>query len=214
MNGSTVQKRWLTVNFTLTTQFSANLETCTPWKRIIQIIKKYLAADWRLEKHYLEWSFPNHRLQERKTTNFCLIYGIMRKCEHLKTFYSGTTTKTLSQHSKQCKKCLFFYCRKGMEMLKVGCTLPNFAKIFLHISTGAKFYPSTETDKNLLEKIREDMLGGPSIVFTRRAVVDETFIRKYLYIYFWHWRKPSLSLFYVSVHANRTIHAMGIRHRI
>ena len=35
-----------------------------------------------------------------------------------------------------------------------------------------------ETDKDFLEKIREDMVGGPSIVFTRRAVVNETFIRK------------------------------------
>ena len=30
----------------------------------------------------------------------------------------------------------------------------------------------------MLEKIREDMGGGLSIVFTRKAVVDETFIRK------------------------------------
>ena len=53
-------------------------------------------------------------LQERKTTNICLIYGIMRICAHLKTFYSGTTTKTLSQHSKQCKKCLLFITRKDL----------------------------------------------------------------------------------------------------
>ena len=29
-----------------------------------------------------------------------------------------------------------------------------------------------------MEKFREDVVGGPSIVFTRKAVVDETFIRK------------------------------------
>ena len=29
-----------------------------------------------------------------------------------------------------------------------------------------------------MQKIREDIVGGPSIVFTRKAVVDETFIRK------------------------------------
>ena len=40
-----------------------------------------------------------------------------------------------------------------------------------------KFFPFTETDKELLQKIREDIVGGPSIVFTRKAVVDETFIR-------------------------------------
>ena len=62
-------------------------------------------------------------------------------------------------------------------MLKLGCTLPNLANICLHKSSTAKFYPFTESDKDLLEKIREDMVGGPSIVFTRKAVVEETLIR-------------------------------------
>ena len=56
--------------------------------------------------------------------------------------------------------------------------VPNLANICLHKSTDAKFYPFTEGDKDLLEKIREDVVGGPSIVFTRKAVVDEIFIRK------------------------------------
>ena len=71
-----------------------------------------------------------------------------------------------------------FYHNKGIDMLKLGCTLPNWANICLHKSTDSKFYPFTESDKDLLEKIREDMVGGPSIVFTGKAVVDETFIRK------------------------------------
>ena len=40
-----------------------------------------------------------------------------------------------------------------------------------------KFYPFCEKGKDLCQKIREDMTGGPSIVFTRKAVVDKTFIR-------------------------------------
>ena len=40
------------------------------------------------------------------------------------------------------------------------------------------FYPFTESDKDFLEKIREDMVGGPSVVFTRKTMVHETFIRK------------------------------------
>ena len=63
-------------------------------------------------------------------------------------------------------------------MLNLGCTLPNLANISLHKSTDAIFYPFTEGDKDFLEKIREDVVGGPSIVFTRKAVVDETFNRK------------------------------------
>ena len=41
-----------------------------------------------------------------------------------------------------------------------------------------KFYPFNEADKDLHEKIRSEMTGGPSIVFTRKAVVDKTFIRR------------------------------------
>ena len=63
-------------------------------------------------------------------------------------------------------------------MLKLGCTSPNSANICLLKSTDAKFYPFTESDKDLLEKIREDMFGGPSIVFTLNAVLCQTFIRK------------------------------------
>ena len=75
------------------------------------------------------------------------------------------------------QKKLAFYHKKGIDMLKLGCTLPDLANICLHKSTSAKFYPFTETDKDLLQKIREDMVGGPSIVFTPKAIVDETFIR-------------------------------------
>ena len=75
-------------------------------------------------------------------------------------------------------KLIEFYQNKGIDMLKLGCTLPNLANICLHKSTDSKFYPFTESDRNLLENIREDMVGGLSIVFTCKAVVDETFIRK------------------------------------
>ena len=75
------------------------------------------------------------------------------------------------------RKMLGFYHKSGIDMLKLGCTLPNLAIICLHKSTSAKFYPFTETDKEFLQKIREVMIGGTSTVFTRKAVVDETFIR-------------------------------------
>ena len=62
-------------------------------------------------------------------------------------------------------------------MLKLRSTLPNLANICLHKSTSAKFYPFTQTDNDLLQNIREDMAGFPSIVFTRKTVVNGTFIR-------------------------------------
>ena len=76
------------------------------------------------------------------------------------------------------QKLIEFYHDKGIDMLNLGCTLPNLAKICLHKSTDHKFYSFFSSYSDLLDKIQEDMTGGPSIVFTRKAVANETFIRK------------------------------------
>ena len=76
------------------------------------------------------------------------------------------------------QKMIAFYHDKNIDMLRLGCTLLNLANICLHESTDANFYPFTDGDKDIVEKFREDVVGGPSIVFTHKAVVDETFIRK------------------------------------
>ena len=94
-----------------------------------------------------------------------------------KDFLRWNNTKEVVPTLEAMQKMLAFYHKKGNDMLKLGCTLPNLANICLHKSTSAKLYPFYETDKDLLQKIREDMVGGPSIVFTHKAVVDETFIR-------------------------------------
>ena len=72
------------------------------------------------------------------------------------------------------QKMIEFYHDKEIDML----TLPNLANIRLHKSTDYKFYPFFSSDSDLHEKIWEDMTGGPSIVFTTKAVTFETFIRK------------------------------------
>ena len=76
------------------------------------------------------------------------------------------------------QKMIIFYQDIDIDVLKLGCTLPNLANICLRKTTDAKFYPFTEGDKDLLGKIREYIVAGPSIAFTRKAVVDETVNRK------------------------------------
>ena len=93
-----------------------------------------------------------------------------------KDFLRWYNTKDVVPTLEAMQKMLAFYHKKRLDMLKLGCNFPNLANICLHKSTSAKFYPFTETDKDFLQKIREDTVGGPSIVFTRKAVVDETFI--------------------------------------
>ena len=90
---------------------------------------------------------------------------------------------TLVQQQIRCPtleaihKMLAFYHMKGIDMLRLGCTLPNLASNCLQKSTSAKFYPFTETHKVLLQKIREGMVGGPSVFFTLKAAADETFLQ-------------------------------------
>ena len=95
-----------------------------------------------------------------------------------KDFLMWYNNKDVVPTLEAMQKMIEFYHQKKIGMLKLGCTLPNLANICLHKSTDSQFSPFTEKDEDLLEKIREDMVGGPSIVFARKAVVDETFIRK------------------------------------
>ena len=68
------------------------------------------------------------------------------------------------------QKMIEIYHNKGIDMVKLGCPLPDLTNICLYKSTDWKLYRSTELDKDLLEKIRIDMVGGLSIVFTRKAI--------------------------------------------
>ena len=95
----------------------------------------------------------------------------------LKDFLRWYNNKDVVPTLEAMQKILAFYYKKGIDLLKLGCTLPNLANICLHKCTSAKFYPFTETDKDLLQKIREDVVGGLFVVFTRKVVVDETFLR-------------------------------------
>ena len=76
------------------------------------------------------------------------------------------------------QKMIGFYHDQDIDMLKIGCSLPKLTNLCLDKSTDAKFYPITEGGEDLLEKIREDVVGGPSTVFTRKTFVDETFVAK------------------------------------
>ena len=95
-----------------------------------------------------------------------------------KEFLMWYNNKDVVPTLETMQKMMEFYHQKQFDMLKLCCSLPNLASICQHKSTDSKLYPFTESDKDFLEKIREDMVGGPSIVVTRKAVVDETFIRK------------------------------------
>ena len=90
-------------------------------------------------------------------------------------FFKWYNNKDVVPTLEAMQKIMDFYHNKGIDMLKLG--FPNLANICLHKSTNHKFFPFVESHKDLHDKIREDMTDGPSIVFTRKAVVDQTYMR-------------------------------------
>ena len=87
-----------------------------------------------------------------------------------KDFLRCYNNKDVVPTLESMRRMVDFYHNEGTDMLKLGYTLPKHANICLHKSTTAKFYPFTESNKDLFEKICEDMVCGPSIVFPRRLL--------------------------------------------
>ena len=77
-----------------------------------------------------------------------------------KDFLRWYNNKDVVPTFEAMQKMIAFYHDKYIDLLKLGFTLPDLTNICLHKSTDAKFYPITEGDKDLLEKIREDVVGG------------------------------------------------------
>ena len=59
--------------------------------------------------------------------------------DFLMWYYNKAVFPTLEAMQKKIE----VYHEKETDMLKLGCTLPNLAKICLHKSTDSKFYPFT-----------------------------------------------------------------------
>ena len=81
----------------------------------------------------------------------------------------------LSQHWKPCRKWPSFNTTKALIFSGLGViylTWPAFVCTVLPFC-----YTVPESDKYLLSKVREDIVGGLSIVFTRKVFVDETHTR-------------------------------------
>ena len=103
------------------------------------------------------------------------------------------------------QKVISPYHDKDINNLNLGCTLPNLANICAHTTADAKLYAFKEGDRDLFEKIHQDAVGVSFIVFTREAVVDQTFIRKSTHIC------KSIAGINMSNHADWFLYALGSR---
>ena len=96
-------------------------------------------------------------------------YGYLQK--HLKLLWQ----QARCFYDRSYAKDGWLYHNKGNDMSKLERISSNIANNCLHTATTAKFYPFTESDKELLKKSREDLVGGSSQFYTKKTVVDESF---------------------------------------
>ena len=91
-----------------------------------------------------------------------------------KNFWRWYSEKDVVSTLEGMQKRIAFYHDKDIDLLRLGCILPNMASSCIHESTDAFFYPYLDIDKDLLDKNKKDDVGGLSVVLTRKAIVDDT----------------------------------------
>ena len=81
---------------------------------------------------------------------------------------------------KAVQKLQSFYFHRKIDMFKVAMSVPGLAKQMLFKSgkeSGAVFPIIGNDDVDLHQTIKNNVIGGPSIIFNRRAKAGETYVR-------------------------------------
>ena len=158
-------------------RFFSKLRNYNPLEKEFTDFTKLLNSGFSQQESLKKLRLKNVPQSGIDNYNYLKVVWEQEKMVTFRDFVKWYSNKDVVPTLEAMQKMMEFYHNKGIDMLKLGCTLPNLANICLHKSTNHKFFPFVEADKDLHDKIREDMTGGPSIVFTRKAVVDQTFIR-------------------------------------
>ena len=181
MSSLTVQTRSRMKNYLNTKLFSVNWETTTLLIKTSRIIKIWGQVELIRSKCYKNF----------KSSQYPHLVGIKNIWQkHL----AGDLAETWNEYiyrffavvqQQRCCSNPWSNAKKGSVLssernlyVRTWMYSSKFGKyLLLHKSTNEKFYTFYKSGGDLCEKIREDMTGEPSIVFTRKAVVDKTFIR-------------------------------------
>ena len=153
MNGLITLTKCRTQNFPPYDAFYSKLRNCNPleaeYTDYIILLKSGLTTEQAVIKLKLSKPPPTGIEIYQYLQQICK----QEQMSSFKDFLHWYNNKDVVPTLEAMQKMIAFYHNKDIDMLKLGCTLPNLANICLHKSTDAKFYPFTEGDKALLEKI-------------------------------------------------------------
>ena len=137
--------------------FYKKLRSCNPLEarntNFVNLLKSGLTTEQAVIKLKLSKPPPNG------IENYQYLQQI-RKQEQMssfKEFLRWYNNKDVVPTLEAMQKVIAFYHESDIDVLKLGCTLPNLANICLHKSTGVKFYPFTEI-KTFWKKFKKMLL--------------------------------------------------------
>ena len=180
MNGSIVKVTWTSTNFFRTKFFLSNLSSSNPIEKEHICFGNLPKRGFSKEQTVAGSQVKNEQLTSdgnRELRVFALCLGKRAQAFFCKVF-EGHNNKYVVPPLPARQEWTDLYNNKCIDMLKLGFTSPISAKIFRHKSIGSNCYHFTKSDTDWFEKIREEMVGARWMVFTRKAVVDETLMRK------------------------------------
>ena len=152
MNGLIVPKNSRMRHFHRTTSFSADYVIATRWIKPTLIIKVSWTLDAAVKKRWKRLRVSS--VPPTREENYAYLQHVWKNhdMQSFKVFLRWYNNKDVVPTLEAIKKMIKFYHSKRIDMLNLGCTLPNLAKVCLHSSTNVKFYPFLEGDEDLLEK--------------------------------------------------------------
>ena len=152
MNGSMIRKSSTTLNLHLTKLSLANWVTIIPLIKTLQTFKSLtdggLTSKEALSKMKMEQPSGNgqgnyeYLTSEWQQEKMCTFKDFLRWCNK----------KDVVSTLEAMQKMVDFYHNIGIDVVKLGCNLPNPANICLHQSNTAKFYPFTGNNKDFWRK--------------------------------------------------------------
>ncbi|KAK3085829.1 hypothetical protein FSP39_009262 [Pinctada imbricata] len=146
---------------------------------------EYLTSTEKLQERQI----PPHSafyssLKEKNITaeeyKYCQDVWCKEKMETMQDFLVWYNNQDVGPFVKAVEKLQTFYFERGIDVFKESMSVPGVARQMLFKSSeqmGAVFALFGEPDKDLFQTVKNNIIGGPSIIFNRYAKVGETFLR-------------------------------------
>ena len=140
-------------------------------------MKGYFPYEWMDDLEKLNWtSLPSHQdfFSTLKNTNisneeytYCQQIWKDEEMTTMKDYLIWYNNQDVVPFLEAMEKQFMFYCQLGVDMFKDGISVPGLTLKYLFKTTTANFALYNSKNSDLHDLVRDNMVGGPSIIFHR-----------------------------------------------